>query len=279
MKPHAQIFTLAACTLGLTVAAVTSRADVFNWNSITYAPTSAQATAAGGISLGNSSNGTNSARIQFTLNNGATFIPAGNSTDGTAYRFPISASYSQNNTAYASGGGADAQKSLQIGANFSGNTTANQQSFTVTITFAQPVVSVNFSFFDVDTNTSTATTFYTDRVSAIQGNLNGGTAVIPTVTNTGSTTNTVSGNVITATANNPANSAGGNATVTFSSTSAINQLSFVYGDNYTSSNHSITQAIALSNITFTNQVPEPGTLAMLSLGVFGAAGVVLRRRC
>lgn len=273
MNLHPRHAAWAVLTLGLTLHTVSARADVFDWNNITYAPTAAQAQTP--ISLGNSANGSNSATIRFTLNSGATFGASGTNASG-AFQYPISASYSQN-TSYASGGGANAQKFLQIGGNLSGNTPTVTQSLLVSILFAQPVVSATFSFFDVDTNAANATTFFTDRVSAIQGSFNGGTAVIPTVTNTGSTTDSVSGNVVTGTGTNAQNAAGSNALVTFDSTTPITQLTFVYGDAYTGANHATTQVVALSNLTFTT-VPEPGTVALLTLGMFGVGTAALRRR-
>ena len=272
MKLHPGPAISSILALGLTWQAATCRADVLDWNNITYAPSAAAAQSQSAAFA--SANGSNSVRIQFTLTN-STFAAAGN-VNNQAYQFPISASYSQS-AAYTSGGGANTQKSLQIGANFSSNSPTVTSSMLVTLFFAQPVVSTTFNFFDVDTNAS-GNAGYIDKVSGIQGSVNGGTAVIPTVTTTGSTNDTASGNTITGTGNSAQNVSTSNATVTFDSSTPINQLSFVYGDNFTGTNHAAIQIVALSNINFTNSVPEPGTLAMLGLGVFGAAVVTLRRR-
>ena len=275
MKLHPRSSALAAFVLGLTLHAASARADVFDWNNFTYAPANAAA-AATTTALGNSTNGSNSLSVKMVLSTGAAFY--------TGVQSPASGSYSGSNV-YASGGGADTQKSLQVAVNFANNT----QFVTVTLTFAKPVVSAAFSFFDVDSGTITANGVaggYIDQIRGIQGTTASGATVNP-VSLTAGADNTVSGNSAMSNSNNPIdatytnaqNASGGNVAVAFDSSTPITQLTYVYGDVVpTGANHSVVQITALSNINFTNAVPEPGTTAMLTLGIFGAGVVAFRRR-
>ena len=278
MKLHVRSSALATLTLGLILSTLSSKAEVFDWNNVSYKPTT---TAAGAAqqTLPNSAVTDNTLSLSITLNNGATFL-------GTTAPSPVSGSNTTNtanadntfNANYAVGGQATTQKALQLGADFATNT----QYMLVTILFAKPVTAVSFSFFDIDTPATNQTTQYVDQVRGIQAlNSNNGTTVTPvSLTNVNNTYNTVdSATQVTGKFISPQTDNTANATATFSSSTPISQFSFVYGDAYTGTTaHATGQLIALGNITFTNAVPEPGTVAMLGLGVFGAGLVAFRRR-
>lgn len=262
---------LAAFATGLCLQAVPSHGEVFDWNNVTYAPTTAQATTT--TNLTNTAITDNSLSLKFTLNGAATFQPA------STVQSPNSASNSQNTTYYSSGGLATTQKSLQMVVDF----TSNADSTLVNIFFAKPVVSLSFSLFDVDSGTVTGSGAYQDRISAIQGlSTAGGTVTPSSLTNIGTgATNTIdSGTQATAISQSSAAQASnnGNINVAFSSTTPITQISFLYGDVVaTGTAHSNVQLIALSNLTFTT-VPEPGTTALLATGVMVAGVIAFRHR-
>ena len=271
--------TLPILALACVWQPASSRADVFDWNNVNYKPATTS-TGAPLTVLSNSALTTNTLSIQIGLNNGATFLttPASpvagsNATNPT----PPTGSDNTFNANYAVGGQATTHKALQLGADFATNT----QYMLVTIFFAKPVTSVTFSVFDVDTPTAAQTTQYADQVRAIQGvsSANGTTVTPVSLTNVSNTYTSVdSATQVTGKANSDQTANTANATATFSSSTPISQFSFVYGDGYTGTTaHATQQLIALGNISFTT-VPEPGTLAMLGLGVFGAAGIAFRRR-
>ncbi len=270
--------TFAAIFGGLILGAGSLRADTFDWNNITYSPGGAAATTATPTYTGrpagspNSTGSTNTLSLNIVLTNGATF-----STGATS---PISASYDDNNTYYTSGGGATSQRSLQLVADFANAT----QYIKVTVVFAKPVTNVSFNFFDVDSGTVNNGQ-YQDQIRTVQGlGTNGTTLYDATFSNTNSTTNTVDNAAHTATAiavsgtsSAASNSGAGNVAASFGN-NQITQFSFIYGDAIPGTTaHSAVQLIGFSNITFTN-VPEPGTLALVGLGLAGAAGLAIRRK-
>lgn len=277
MKFRLRFSTFSALTLGLALYAAPARADVFSWSNITYAPAApvAPATQNALTDLG-SGGGTNDIKVQMTLNSGAQFI--------TAVASPTTSTYNTNTTYYTGGGGNGDQKFLQIGGNMVAG--GNIGSITVTIFFAKPVINCQFTFFDVDTN-ATGGNPYADKISNIVGvgtDANKSAVYLSTLQSSGSTpTNTVSGSGATfqalANANNNNGLNNGNVTATFGNT-PISQFSYTYGDGLTAvSGHGTAQITALSDLTFSYQaVPEPGTMAMMAFGVFGAAGVAFRRR-
>ena len=262
MKLHARFSILTALVLGTAHLASAAQTEIFDWNNITYAPTPAQATA--GTTLTDTAITDNTLSLQYALNGGATF--------STVVQSPASASNSASTNVYATSGNA-AQNSLQTVVDFA----SSAQSTTITLTFSQFVANASFKLFDVDAG-SVNGGGYLDVISSIQGvTFQGAPAYAATVT--GSADNVVSGTgstfQISGTGNNPQTSSLGDATITFGSI-PLKSISFVYGDNYTAGTHSAIQITALGNITVTT-VPEPGTLALVGLGIAGAATVASRR--
>ena len=268
----------ASLTLGLVAWAASSRADVFSWNNITYAPTPTVATQQTSLGAGG---GTNSVSIQFALNSGATFL--------TNVQSPTVSNYNANNTYYASGGATNpAENFLQIAADLV-SSTGGIGSITVNLFFAKPVTSLSFSFFDVDINAAANNTSgaYADQITNIYGTTTSNAKVyLGTNSNTltPGTANGLTGTAGTATygvlasANNVNNLAAANAAVSFTSATPFTELTYTYGDGYVGSGtHGAAQITALSDLNFTT-VPEPGTLAMLSLGAFGAGLIAFRQR-
>ena len=284
MKLHSRPAALAALALGLTVHSASSQAEIFDWNNVSYKPV-ITSTGAALQNLANSAVTDNTLSLSIDLKNGATF------SGTTAAPSPASGSYATNpnnadntfSTTYQAGGLATTQKALQISAGFGSST----QYMLVTILFAKPVTAVTFSFFDIDTPNSATTIAtanqYTDQIRAIQGtDYNTGDSVTPvSLTNASNTYTSVdSATQVTGKISSAPTDGNANATVTFSSSTPLSQFSFVYGDAYTGAvAHATSQRMALGNITFTNAVvPEPGTTAMLGLGLFGAGALALRRR-
>ena len=238
-------------------------------------PTAAQQT----TSLG-AGGGTNSVSIQFTLNNGANFLPT------TTVQSPAVSNYNANNTYYASGGNSATENYLQIGADLV-NSTNGIGSITVNLFFAKPVTNLSFSYFDVDINSAATNTSaaYADQINNIYGTTATNAKVyLGTNGLTPGTANGLTGTAGNATygvldsANNVNNLAAGNATATFTSATPITELSYTCGDGYTGTGtHGTAQITALSDLNFTT-VPEPGTTAMMALGGLGAGMVAFCRR-
>ena len=176
MKLHVCFSILTVLGLGSTCLASSSRAEVFDWNSITYAPTPAQATTK--TALTDTAITDNTLSFQYTLNGGATF--------STAVTSPTSASNNDNANYYATSGVAT-QRSLQTVVDYA----SSSQSVTETLFFANPVTNATFKLFDVDSGT-VGGGGYLDIIKSITGTgFQGGTIYPATVT--GSTDNSVTG--------------------------------------------------------------------------------------
>ena len=189
---------------------------------------------------------------------------------------------------YTTGGITDGELALQIGIAIPDTTS---QGVVFTINFSQAVYGVTFKLFDVDYTSGS----FADQVRNILG-VSGANTVLPTLTASadnavGSDANNAAAgysNSVTGNANNAQTSANGNVTVAFSNTVPITSVSFVYGDNTTSSLGPLApastslQIIGVGNIAWATNpgetVPEPGTLGMAGLGLASMMAVVLRRR-
>lgn len=156
-----------------------------------------------------------------------------------------------------------ADQLLSLWMNSNGNATAYIQ---VTVSFigdlAKGVNATSFALHDIDQGS------YTDEIRSITA-LNGATVVNPSsVTNTGSTSDTITGSGATykidGSGNSDNNSSQGDAVITFSST--ITQFSFIYGNPVGLTGINSAQHVQLGDINFTSALPEvgPGICCLLT---------------
>ncbi len=176
-----------------------------------------------------------------------------------------------------------AQQSLRLWYDWSSET----QSVTVTITFlyAQGVSNVNFLLFDVDRiDNGRNPDYYRDQIRNINASFSNGTPFGPTaITPSNSSYIGVSGSdtnqVINA--NNPTDgipSSSGAANVKLDwGSQTLTRLTFTYINHPSVQADPVAQFINLHDIHY-NPVPEPATLAALTLGALAASSFRTRRR-
>ncbi len=284
MRPS--IHSIAA-TLALAFALVApARSQTLVWNNVTdwaAGTTNKTETAANGNQL------------HFTFANSLT----GDTVSHYVQNSPAVTNFAASNLVADGGTG---QKVLYTAVNFDPTTgtnamAGNVESVTITVTLSQPTTALSFNIYDIDASAATNPT-YVDQVRNILASSNGTTYNIqPTISATAAD-NTVyiqsrdGGaytadnsatiiNAITGTASNtPQNNAGANRTILFTSATPITSFEFTYGNNTVTQlgnvapNDPSIQIIGIGDVA----VPEPGTLAVVGLGMAGAASAMFRRR-
>jgi hypothetical protein len=162
-------------------------------------------------------------------------------------------------------GGLGSQQSLQIQLDHPQNTDTVQ----LDVSFSEAVAAVAFSIFDVDTGTGGAS-FHDD--VTISGFL-GSASVAPILTAVGTTFN-ISGS--TATGHSQAANSTSQGTLSVAFSGPIDALRIIYGNDSTAPADPGPQGIGLHDISFA-QVPEPPTIAVFGLSLFGLLFMFPRR--